>query len=183
MMALKRRPMARPDWFGSVRSATITIDNGWVMPNPSPKIDTSIAKPMVEDIDGISPTAKIIASIDTARIFFRSNISSNLPNTSLMEVDMTANIEINIPTINSVNPSVRSSTGKNEARRLAAKIIENVKMRVINTFGSIASTPASRASLTGLYEDLVGLDCRVSLSPTKINPAPDNTRTTQNAAG
>jgi len=76
MMELNRRPMARPDWAGFVRSDIITIDSGWVMPNPRPNIDIRMVNPATEAVDGIKPTARMMASMEYARIFLRSNISS-----------------------------------------------------------------------------------------------------------
>lgn len=64
MIELKRRPMARPDLVGLVRSDIITIDSGWVMPNPSPNIDIRMVNPATEDVDGISPTARMMASME-----------------------------------------------------------------------------------------------------------------------
>lgn len=97
---------------------------------------------------------------------------------SLMKVAMTAKTEINNPTVISVNPSVRSRSGKNEDRRLAAKIIAKVKNSTINTFGSMAIAPACRASWRGLYEELVGSVSLVFFSPDTISPPLDSTKTT-----
>ena len=64
MMAVKRRPMARPGWVGFDRSDIMTIDSGWVMPNPSPNIDIRMVNPATEAVDGISPTARMMASME-----------------------------------------------------------------------------------------------------------------------
>ena len=73
MRLVNRKPMASPDWLGSVRSAIITMESGWVMPNPSPKTARMTANDTAENIDGISPTPRVTANMDTAMIFLRSN--------------------------------------------------------------------------------------------------------------
>ena len=53
IIAVRRRPIATPEWIGCVRSAIIIIDSGWAVPNPRPNIDIAMTNPTSEVIEGI----------------------------------------------------------------------------------------------------------------------------------